>query len=180
MRLAAGVRARGDAARGGRIAASVPRASSGTSTSTGRNLHDNASHLREYFWSARLLEWAPIAGTVGVARRSPPLAGLLATWFGVFLLVKGTTPLSTVSSGSFFRFVMPGFPAYFLLGVSILLLVPTLGASLARASPEGPARALDRRLVLGLAIVLAYCRWSSSRSSGRWGCLRRRSSLTRS
>ena len=119
------------------------------------NLHDNASHLREYFWSARLLEWAPIAGTVGVARRSLPLTGLLATWFATFLIVKGTTPLSTVSSGSFFRFVMPGFPAYFLLVVSILLLVPTLGAYLVRTWPEQPARALDRRLVLGLAIGLA-------------------------
>jgi hypothetical protein len=119
------------------------------------NLHDNASHLREYFWSARLLEFAPIAGAVGAARRSPPLAGLLATWFGVFLVVKGTTPLSTVSSGSFFRFVMPGFPAYFLLAVSILLLVPTLGAYLWRTWPEQPARALGRRVVLGLAIGLA-------------------------
>ncbi|HYK06619.1 MAG TPA: hypothetical protein VEW11_02505 [Gaiellaceae bacterium] len=119
------------------------------------NLHDNANHLREYFWSARLLEWAPIAGAVGVARRSLPMAGLLGTWFGAFLIVKGTTPLSTVSSGSFFRFVMPGFPAYFLLGVSILLLVPTLGAYIARRWPEQPARALDRRLVITLAAVLA-------------------------
>ena len=73
------------------------------------NLHDNANHLREYFWSARLLEWLPIAGAIGVARRSLPLAGLLATWFGAFLVVKGTTP-STVASGSFFRFIMPACP----------------------------------------------------------------------
>ncbi|MGH3070809.1 MAG: hypothetical protein ACRDNB_00900 [Gaiellaceae bacterium] len=119
------------------------------------NLHDNANHLREFFWSARLLEWLPIAGAVGVARRSPPLAGLLATWFAAFLIVKGTTPLSTVSSGSFFRFVMPGYPAYFLLAVSTILLVPTLGLKLARTWPEVRARRLDRRLVVGLAAVLA-------------------------
>ena len=53
------------------------------------NLHDNLSGLREYFWSARLLEWAPIAGVVGVARRSPPLAGLLGVWFGTFLRRQG-------------------------------------------------------------------------------------------
>ena len=119
------------------------------------NLHDNANHLREYFWSARLLEWLPIAGAIGVARRSLPLAGLLATWFGAFLLIKGTTPLSTVSSGSFFRFIMPGYPAYFLLAVSTLLLVPTLGRRLAQSWPERPARRLDRRLVAGLAVALA-------------------------
>ncbi|HET9508821.1 MAG TPA: hypothetical protein VFO81_12815, partial [Gaiellaceae bacterium] len=119
------------------------------------NLQENADHLREYFWSARLLEWLPIAGTIGVARRSVPVAGLLATWFAVFLVVKGTTPLSTVSSGSFFRFLMPAFPAYFLLAVSTILLVPTLAGYLARRWPERPAATLDRRLVAGLAVALA-------------------------
>jgi hypothetical protein len=119
------------------------------------NLQDNADHLREYFWSARLLEWLPIAGTIGVARRSVPVAGLLATWFAAFLVVKGTTPLSTVSSASFFRFLMPAFPAYFLLGISTILLVPTLAGYLARRWPERPAGTLDRRLVAGLAVALA-------------------------
>ena len=112
------------------------------------HLHENASNLREYFWSARLLEWAPIAGTVAVARRSPALAALLATWFGVFLVVKGTTVLSTVSSGSFFRFLMPGFPAYFLLAVSIPLLVPTLARRLAARWPADAPRPIDFRVVL--------------------------------
>ena len=119
------------------------------------HLHDNASNLREYFWSARLLEWAPIAGTVAIARRSPPLAALLATWFGVFLVVKGTTVLSTVSSGSFFRFLMPAFPAYFLLAVSIPLLVPTLGRRLAARWPADAPRPVGRRLVIALGVLLA-------------------------
>lgn len=119
------------------------------------NFHDNMDHLREYFWSARLLQWLPIAGAVAVARRSLPLGILLATWFGTFLVVKGTTPLSTVSSGSFFRFVMPGFPAYFLLAFSVVLLVPTLGARVAARWPEVRARTLDRRILAGLAVVLA-------------------------
>jgi hypothetical protein len=118
-------------------------------------LHDNANHLREYFWSARLLEWLPMAGVLAVARRSTLLAGLLATWFAAFLVVKGTTPLSTVASGSFFRFMLPGFPAYFLLALSTLLLVPTLGRRLALTWPERPATTIDRRLVAGLAVVLA-------------------------
>jgi hypothetical protein len=83
------------------------------------------------------------------------VAGLLATWFGAFLVVKGTTPLSTVSSGSFFRFLMPGYPAYFLLAVATLLLVPTAGRRLAQRWPELPARTLDRRLVAGLVVALA-------------------------
>jgi hypothetical protein len=119
------------------------------------HLHDNFNHLREYFWSARLLQFAPFAGAVAVVRRSLPIAGLLATWFGTFLMVKGTAELSTVSTGSFFRLLMPGFPAYFLLVVSIVLLVPTLGAYLRRTWPEQAARPLDRRLVLALAAVLA-------------------------
>ena len=101
--IAAGVRARGDAARCGRVVAGVPVVDQYVDLDWA-HLHDNADNLREFFWSARLLEWAPIAGTVAVARRSLPIAGLLATWFGIFLVVKGTTALSTVSSGSFFRF----------------------------------------------------------------------------
>ena len=120
------------------------------------HLHENANHLREYFWSARLLEWAPIAGTFAIARRSAPLAALLATWFGVFLVVKGTTLLSTVSSGSFFRFLMPAFPAYFLLGVSILLLVPTFGRRLAARWPAKAPRPIGRRpmIAAGFALVV--------------------------
>ena len=33
--------------------------------------------FREYFWSARLLEFIPIAGAIAVARRSIPKAGVL-------------------------------------------------------------------------------------------------------
>ena len=120
------------------------------------NLHDNANNLREYFWSARLLEFLPIAGAVGVARRSLPLAGLLVTWFGSFLVVKGTTQLSTVASGSFFRFLMPGFPAYFLLAASTLLLVPTLGRRVATRWPDTASRPVGRRPVVVLAVTLAF------------------------
>ena len=129
------------------------------------NLHANANNLREYFWSARLLEWLPLAGAVAVARRSLPVAGLLATWFATFLVVKGTTPLSTVASGSFFRFLMPSFPAYFLLLVATLLLVPTLGAQLARRWPAAQPRQVGRRALAGLAVALVSCRSSSRRRS---------------
>lgn len=119
------------------------------------NLHDNMNNLREYFWSARLLQFLPLAGAVAVARRSLPLAVLLATWFGTFLVLKGTPELSTVSSGSFFRFVMPGFPAYFLLAASVVLLVPTLGARLAARWPEARRRPVGRNTAVALGLALA-------------------------
>jgi hypothetical protein len=96
------------------------------------NLHRNMDGLREWFWSARLLQWLPFAGLLAVARRSLPVAALLGGWFGAFLLTKGSTALSTVESGSFFRFMMPAFPAYFLLAASIPLLIPTLARRLDR------------------------------------------------
>ena len=110
------------------------------------HLHDNVNHLREYFWSARLLEWAPIAGAVA---RGAPLAAARRRCSrpgsASFLVVKGTTELSTVSSGSFFRFLMPGFPAYFLLAVSILAARPDARrlppAHLAGTSPHRPSTA---------------------------------------
>ncbi|NUT56714.1 MAG: hypothetical protein HOQ03_12130 [Thermoleophilia bacterium] len=119
------------------------------------NLHDNMSNIREYFWSARLVQWAPLAGLVGLARRSPTVAALAAAWFAAFLVAKGTTPLSTVSSGSFFRLLMPAFPAYFLLAASTLLLVPRLGEALARRWPPGEPREVGQRTLVGLGAALA-------------------------
>lgn len=113
------------------------------------------AELREWFWSARLLEWAPIAGVVAIARRSMPVAALLAGWFGAFLVVKGTSPFATVSSGSFFRMLMPAYPAYFLLAVSIPLLVPRLAGTLASRFPAVPEARFGRRAVFVAAAVLA-------------------------
>lgn len=119
------------------------------------HLHDNMSHIREYFWSARLVQWAPLAGAFGLARCWPAGAAFMATWFGVFLLLKGSTELSTVASGSFFRFLQPSFPAYFLLAFSIVLLVPRLGEAVALRWPRREAREVGRRTLLGLAACLA-------------------------
>ncbi len=87
--------------------------------------------LREFFWSARVAQWAPFAGLVAVLRvRRWPIAALLGGWLAAFLVVKGFSPRATIESGSFWRLLMPAWPAYLLLFASIPLLVPTLARRL--------------------------------------------------
>jgi hypothetical protein len=115
----------------------------------------NMASLREYFWSVRLLQWIPLAGALAVARRSIPLAGLLAGWFFAFLALKGTVTQSTVDSGSFFRLLMPAYPAYFLLFASIPLLVPGAVRRAAAQPAPAPPRPLGRRaLAVAVALVI--------------------------
>lgn len=115
----------------------------------------NMASLREYSYSVRVLQWIPFAGAIAVARRSLPLSGLLAGWCGAFLLLKGTAPQSTVDSGSFFRLLMPGFPAYFLLFASLPLLLPGLPRRLGpRSAPTVPRPIAGRTLVVvGIVFV---------------------------
>ncbi len=62
----------------------------------------NMAGLREFTWSNRLLQWLPLAGAIGVARRSR-LAALScsAVWFGAFALAWGASPNVDVGDGSF-------------------------------------------------------------------------------
>lgn len=120
------------------------------------NLHQAYIELREFFWSARLVQWLPLAGVVAVARRSIPTAALLAFWLGAFFLVKGTYELSTIASGSIFRILMPAFPAYFVLAAAVPLLVPVAGPRLADRFAAAPARPLrhGHAAVAAAAVVL--------------------------
>jgi hypothetical protein len=118
------------------------------------NLHTNMDGLREWFYSARLLQWLPFAGLLAVARRSLPVSALLAGWFGALLLLKGSTHLSTVESGSFFRYMMAGFPAYFLLAASIPLLIPRLAGRLDRLKQPSTGAALSTRAVVVIAVAV--------------------------
>ncbi len=54
--------------------------------------------FREYFWSARLLEYLPVAGAIAVARRSVPKAAFLAVWLSAFFVVKGSSPAVNVET----------------------------------------------------------------------------------
>ena len=93
-------------------------------------LRNNLAGLREYFWSQRLLQWLPLAGAVGVARRSAPLALLLGGWFGVWIAFQATRVGDGFGDGELFRVLLPALPAYVLLAAALPLLVPTLAARL--------------------------------------------------
>jgi hypothetical protein len=114
----------------------------------------NMSGLREYFWSGRLLQWAPLAGALVVVRRSPPACGLLLGWMLSYVVIKGSSPVATVDSGSFFRILMPAFPAFLLLVAMVPLLVPTLMRRLGSGLDPPPVRPIGRRVVVAGAIVL--------------------------
>ena len=93
----------------------------------------NMAGLREFTWSNRLLQWLPLAGATGVARRSPLAAILLAAWFGTFALAYGASPNLPVSDGTFLAAFVPALPAFSLLVASIPLLIPTAPTWLRRA-----------------------------------------------
>jgi Dolichyl-phosphate-mannose-protein mannosyltransferase len=103
-------------------------------------LGHNLDITREFFWSVRPLEYLPFAGAIAVARRSVPKAALLAAWFFGFLLIKGSASQANVEDSSFFRLMMPAFPAYLLLAASIPLLVPAYGTRLAARFPARSPR----------------------------------------
>ena len=83
------------------------------------------AQIREYFWSNRLLQWLPIAGTVGVVRLMPALAALAAGWLAAAsVLVVATT--ADFDGGRVFISLIPAWPAYALLVAAIPALAPTL------------------------------------------------------
>jgi hypothetical protein len=112
------------------------------------------AQLREFFWSARLAEWAPFAGLLAVVRaRRVPIGGLLAGWLGAFILVKGFNENADIQANTFWRLLMPAWPAYLLLFASIPLLVPTLFHRLGDRRLPPPDRPVRVRWVV-VALVL--------------------------
>jgi hypothetical protein len=111
--------------------------------------------FREFFYSARMIEYAPVAGAIAVARRSVPQAVFLATWLAAFFVVKGSSEAVNVQTGSIWRLLMPAFPAYFLLLAAIPLLVPVWGDRIARRFPAH-TRPLRPRSVAFVAAVVAF------------------------
>ena len=133
----------------------------------------NMSNLREFFWSARLAQWAPLAGALALARRSLPASGLLLAWLLAYVAVKGSSPVASIESGSFWRLVMPALPAYVLLVAAIPLLVPTLPTRLGARIAALPGRRPGRRLVIATVVALAAlpAAFVVTASAGRGGAL---------
>jgi hypothetical protein len=99
------------------------------------HLHEVTLGFREHFWVARVIEWLPLAGLIALLLRSLRGFLLVGTWFFAYLLVKGTYVLASIEDASFFRLMMPAFPAYVLLAASTLLLIPGVRARAASARP---------------------------------------------
>jgi hypothetical protein len=116
------------------------------------HLHQVLLGLREHFWISRVIEWLPIAGTVGLAIRSRRGALLVVPWFVAFVLVKATYIPASIDDASFWRILMPAFPAYLLLAASVVLLVPSVRARPHKLEFELTGR--RRGIVLSAAALL--------------------------
>jgi hypothetical protein len=119
-------------------------------TNSWAHLNNVLLALREHFWISRVIEWLPVAGAVGLLLRSRRGFALIAVWFATFLLIKGTYIPASVDDTSFFRIVMPGFPAFVLLCAAVVLLFPGL-----RARPESPPQQTPGRRVT-VTLVTAF------------------------
>jgi hypothetical protein len=120
------------------------------------HLADNIDQLREHFWSGRLIVWLVVAGLVGLARRSLTACFLVGGWFLAFALVKGSYVDANVSDGSFFRILMPAYPAFVLLIAAVPLLLPHLPGKLRPFRPAfAPPRPRTRWSLVGAALVMS-------------------------
>ena len=121
------------------------------------HLHQNNDGVREFFWAVRPLEFVPLAGLLAIGRRSWPKAVLVFGWFITFLVIKGTDDKANIEDASFFRLLMPSFPAFLLLLAAIPLLVPAFSWSrrvLPNPLPALPTRRAGRRALAVAAAVL--------------------------
>src|SRR5688500_4559955 len=113
------------------------------------------SNLREFTFSARIVQFLPLAGALAVARRSVPAAGLLLTWLLAYIVVKGSASVATIESGSYWRLVMPALPAFALLAAALPLLVPTFLRRMGDRLAPLPARPVGTRATVAAVVVLS-------------------------
>ena len=115
------------------------------------HLRENRDSLREFFWAIRPLQWVALAGVIALLRRSWAKGALVAVWFYAFLVVKGTSDHARVEDASFFRLLMPSYPAFLLLVAAVPLLIPRFGRAIAQRYPPGTPN--SRRLTRPIIIV---------------------------
>ena len=85
----------------------------------------------------------------------PAAAALLGGWLAAFVIVKGASPQASIEANTFWRLLMPAWPAYLLLLAAIPLLVPTLARRLGRR--VAPPAIAPTRGRLALAAAAALC-----------------------
>jgi hypothetical protein len=87
--------------------------------------------------------------------RRGAVAALFTGWLGAYLVVKGFSERATIESGSFWRLLMPAWPAYLVLFASIPLLVPTLARRLGeRVRAPSTSAIAPGWVALGLAVTV--------------------------
>jgi hypothetical protein len=116
------------------------------------HLHQVLLGFREHFWISRVIEWLPVAGVIALLARSRRGFLLVGVWFAVYLLAKGTYIPASIDDASFFRILMPAFPAYVLLAGAVPLLVPGVRARPAPVAPAPPGRRLTIAVVAAFAV----------------------------
>jgi hypothetical protein len=89
--------------------------------------------FREFSWSRRVLEYLPLAGLIGLARRSTSGAVFFGWLLATVIVVPLGRPLDLLS---LLGAIVPGLPVYALLTASIVFLVPGVSAAAAHARPE--------------------------------------------
>jgi hypothetical protein len=123
----------------------------GTQLNSWSHLRGVLDSLREHFWVARVMEWLPVAGLIAFVLRARRGALLAGTWFTVFLLTKGTYFQASVNDASFWRLMMPAFPAFVILAAAVVLLFP--GVRVRPAAPTAAPR--SRRFAIALTAAVA-------------------------
>jgi hypothetical protein len=112
----------------------------------------NMAQFREFFWSMRLVEVLPFAGLIAVARVSWSKALFLGGWLAAFVIFKGTSHRAAVQDGTFFRLLMPAWPAYLALGCALPLLFPGV-ARRVRTRALQPIAWRARPVLASLAVI---------------------------
>ncbi len=123
----------------------------GTQLNSWDHLRQVLNSLREHFWVARVIEWLPVAGLIAFLLRARRGLLLVGTWFIAYLLTKGTYLHASVEDASFWRIMMPAFPAYLILAAAVVLLVP--GARVRPAAPTAAPRSRRFGIALAAAVV---------------------------
>jgi len=110
--------------------------------------------IREHFWSARVVEWLGIGGTIGLLRRSRPLGLLFGGWLCTTIFVKWTSPgHGTIDSSDLLRQTISTIPAALVVIAGVLLLVPRLPLSRPEPRPWASHRV---RLALFTALLIVF------------------------